>query len=200
MSFFKLIPRSMMLFPSWEAEVPASKNLMKYQSLRLLLTSRQLGYMAWDMRRKIFSLKIMPKKARNSRMMLLFWVSNGCGSHLALSGIDEEKRRGQGQVSVPLLRLYFCLFLRDKDLSPVPTSLLGRDRQPLLSSPGKTAHCPSAQDNHSSRRHQGDTHQHPPYLSHQLQPAGYGEGRYIPRRPALSHEHHMPPPSTTALT
>ena len=37
-------------------------------------------------------------------------------------------------------------------------SLLGRDRQSLLPSPGQTAHCPSAQDNNSSRRHQGDSH------------------------------------------
>ena len=31
-----------------------------------------------------FSLKITPKKAKNSRMMLLFWVSSGCGSRLLL--------------------------------------------------------------------------------------------------------------------
>ncbi|WP_141210364.1 hypothetical protein [Prevotella sp. P2-180] len=51
---------------------------------------------------------------------------------LALSGIDEEKRRGQGQVSVPLLRLYFCLFLRDNDLSrPLFLDEIGNLSYPL---------------------------------------------------------------------
>ena len=38
----------------------------------------------------------------------------------------------------------------------------------------------SAQDSDAPWRNQGDTHQHPSYLSHQPQPAGDGEGRDIP--------------------